>query len=82
MTQLEREDLMTAQYGEVCTKTIAGRILSRSTQAITAMLKDGRLDEACGGKMVDVRSIARYIMAPKAEDHKARIRKAGRRWYV
>ena len=82
MTQIEREELMTAQYGEVCTKATAGRILSRSTQTITAMLKDGRLDDACGGQMVDVRSIARYIMAPRAEDHRARMRKAGRKWAV
>jgi hypothetical protein len=50
------------------------------------MLKDGRLDEACAGTMVSVRSIARYIAAPRAEDNKARIRRIkernGSQWAV
>jgi hypothetical protein len=82
MTQKEREDLLTAQHGEVTTITNAGRILSKARNTITAMLQDGRLDYACQGTMVDVRSIARYIMEPKREDHAARIRRTGRKWVV
>ena len=71
----ERTELMVAAYGEVCTRAQAGRILHRGPGAIGSMLKDGRLDAACEGEMVDVRSIARYITAPKQEDEAARIRR-------
>lgn len=80
------EEKMVERYGEVCNKRTAGRILSRSASCINAMLKDGRLDEACAGTMVSVRSIARYISAPRLEENKARIRrikeKNGSNWAV
>lgn len=80
------EDAMVLKYGEVCNKRTAGHILSRSSSCINSMLKDGRLDEACAGTMVSVRSIARYIAAPMAEDNKARIRRIkernGSQWAV
>lgn len=82
MTQQERETLLTAQHGEVTTVTNAARILSRARNTVLEMLRDGRLDYACGGSMVDVRSIARYIMSPKLEDHKARVRRSGRKYMV
>lgn len=75
MTPEERADLLVDRHGEVCTKTVAARILGRSFNTIKAMLADGRLDYACGGEMVDVRSIARYICQPKAEDFEARKRR-------
>lgn len=78
----ERESIMVAQYGEVVNFTTAGKILSRSIKTIKAMLEDGRIDYACAGTSVDVRSIARYIMAPRQEDFKARVRKTGRKWAV
>lgn len=71
----ERATLMVEAYGEVCTRAQAARILHRGPTAIGSMLKDGRLDVACEGEMVDVRSIARYITAPKQEDEAARQRR-------
>lgn len=82
MTLQERELILTSQYGEVCSKATAAKILSKSLTTIKAMLQDGRLDDACEGTSVDVRSIARYIMAPKAEDFRARNLRAGRKWAV
>lgn len=71
----ERATLMVEAYGEVCTRATAGRILSRSAQSVNHMLADGRLEAACEGSMVDVRSIARYIAAPKQADEAARQRR-------
>lgn len=82
MTMHEREALLVREYGEVVTYTEAGRILSRSIKTVKAMLDDGRIDYACAGTMVDVRSIARYIAAPKQEDFNARVRKRERKWTV
>lgn len=82
MTLSEREDLLVAQHGEVTTIQNASKILSRARNTVIQMLRDGRIDYACAGSMVDVRSIARYIMAPKQEDHEARIRRSGRKWAV
>ena len=80
------EEALVGKYGEVCRKRTAGHILSRSPNTINAMLRDGRLDSACAGTMVDVRSIARYIAAPKVEENKARIRRIkernGSQWAV
>ena len=82
MTLREREDLLVAQHGEATTVSNAARVLSKARNTIMAMLKDGRLDYACKGKRVDVRSIARYIMAPKQEDFAARQRRKGHNWAV
>ena len=71
-----REDALTRIHGEACTKSQAARILNCSPGSVTNMLKDGRLLYACAGDRVDVRSIARYIEAPRAADweaHKKRI---------
>ena len=75
MTLEERTEMMVDRYGEVCTKKEAGRILNRDQRTITTMIRDGRLDDACAGSMVDVRSIARYIAAPRHEDFEARKRR-------
>lgn len=84
MTLKERTADMVARYGEAVKYTTAGKILDRKDDTIRAMVADGRLDAACGGTMVDVYSIARYICAPAAENTKARMRKQGRatRWVV
>ena len=73
---------MLERYGEVCTRTVAARILGCSTGKIRCMLQDGRLALACGGEMVDVRSIAEYITRPAQADELARQRKMGRKWAV
>lgn len=79
---MDRMNDMLERYGEVCTRTAAARILGCSTGKIRGMLTDGRLDDACGGTMVDVRSIAAYIMQPKKADERARQRRMGRKWAV
>ena len=75
MTLEERTATMVAAYGEVCTKAQAPRILSRTNVTIYHMIEDGRIDSACGGDMVDVRSIARYIDQPKQLDSEAKQRR-------
>ena len=81
---MTREEEMVRQWGEVVSQTKAGRILSRHPNTVRAMIDDGRLQAACAGTMVDVRSIARYIEAPAAESRKARVRRKGGsdRWVV
>lgn len=82
MTPNDRMNDMLSRYGEVCTKAQAARILGRSPKTVRAMLADGRLAEACAGEMVDVRSIAAYITAPRQADFEAKVRRSGRVWAV
>ena len=53
--------------GEYVDKTVAARILGVTRATVYAMLADGRIDGACAGRRVDVRSIARYMIRPDAE---------------
>ena len=78
----DRMNDMLERYGEVCKRKVAAKILGCSASKIKAMLKDGRLSLACGGEMVDVRSIAAYIEKPSEADRLARQWKAGRKWAV
>ena len=73
---------MLERYGEVCTKTMAAKILGRTPKTVRIMLGDGRLESACAGTMVDVRSIAEYIAQPCQIDELARQRRMGRKWSV
>lgn len=73
---------MLERYGEVCKRTVAAKILGCSVGKIKNMLNDGRLETACGGEMVDVRSIAAYIAQPRQIDELARQRRMGRKWSV
>ena len=82
MTPNDRLDDMLSRYGEVCTKTMAAKILGRTPKTVRVMLEDGRLEGACAGTMVDVRSIARYITAPQQAEFEARMRRRGREWAV
>ena len=82
MTPNDRMNDMLSRYGEVCTRAQAARILGRSPKTVRAMLADGRLAEACAGDMVDVRSIAAYITAPRQADFEAKVRRSGRVWAV
>lgn len=75
MTHEERTEMMVKQYGEVCTKAAAARILGRTVNTVNNMLADGRVEYACGGTMVDVRSIAAYIAQPKLADFEAKKRR-------
>ena len=78
----DRLNDMLDRYGEVCKRNVAARILGCSTGKIRNMLEDGRLALACGGEMVDVRSIAAYICQPAQQDEMARQKRMGRRWAV
>ena len=71
----DRATVMVLLHGEVCGKREAGKILGCGTAHINSMLEDGRLDYACEGKKVCVRSIARYIAEPRKADEEARIRR-------
>jgi len=79
-----REQLLVTQHGECAKKTEAARILGMSPRTILTMTQDGRLEAVCGGKMVSVRSIARYMDAPAQADFEARLRRQGKnpRMYV
>ena len=79
---MDRMSDMLSRYGEVCKRSVAARILGCSKGKIRAMLEDGRLELACGGTMVDVRSIAAYITRPREMNAEARQRKMGRTWAV
>ncbi len=75
----ERIDDMVARYGEACKMAMAARIINRSPSTIRDMLQDGRLRWACRKTMVDVRSIAEYIMDPAENDYAARLEKRRRK---
>ena len=62
MTRMED---MVRMYGEVCNKSKAARILGVDRASIYRMINDGRLQTACGGTSVDVRSICRFIEGGK-----------------
>ena len=68
-----KEKELVEQYGEHVDKSTAAKILGVTRATVYAMLKDGRIKGACGGKRVDVRSIARYIYSgkPKNKGEKA-----------
>ncbi len=81
-TAEERMNDMLERYGEVCKRAVAARILGCSDSKIKNMIRDGRLETACGGTMVDVRSIAAYICQPRQANELARQRRMGRKWAV
>ena len=55
-------------HGKYVDKSTAARILGVTRATVYAMLKDGRIKGACGGKRVDVRSIARFICSNKRRE--------------
>ena len=68
-----KEKELVEQYGEHVDKSTAAKILGVTRATVYAMLEDGRIEGACEGKRVDVRSIARYIYSgkPKNKGEKA-----------
>ena len=80
MTLRERQDIMVDRYGEVCTRAEAGRILGRDSRTVKKMIDDGRIESACAGTMVDVRSIAEYIAAPAQKEEDARVERVRKRY--
>ena len=67
-----KEEALVAQYGEYVDKTATAKILGVTRATVYAMLADGRIKGACGGKRVDVRSIARYMCAGKPKNRRNR----------
>lgn len=65
--QAGREEQLALAYGEYVDKTVAAKILGVTRTTVYAMLADGRIQGACAGRRVDVRSIARYMTQPEEE---------------
>ena len=61
---LRRELSLVERYGESVDKTSAARMLGVTRATVYAMLSDGRILGSCGGRRVDVRSIAQYLSRP------------------
>lgn len=70
-----RLDYLIGVYGECCRPCTAAKILGVSPSCISHMTKDGRLRSVCGGKKIDMHSIAAYMDAPAQADFEARLRK-------
>ena len=63
--QAIKEEELVLRYGEYADKTVAAKILGVTRATVYAMLADGRIEDACEGRRVDVRSIARYMVSRK-----------------
>ena len=63
-TESRYERDLVSVYGERVNKKTASEILGVTRATVYAMLTNGRIAGACGGKMVSVRSLARYMEAP------------------
>ena len=61
-----KEEELMGRYGEYVDKTLTAKILGVTRATVYAMLADGRIEGACSGRRVSVRSIARYMAAPKS----------------
>ena len=61
-----KEEELMGRYGEYVDKTLTAKILGVTRATVYAMLADGRIQGACAGRRVSVRSIARYMAAPKS----------------
>lgn len=62
---IRREEALVARYGEYVDKTTTAKILGVTRATVYAMLSDGRIEDACSGRRVSVRSIARYMAMTK-----------------
>ena len=67
-----KEEALVAHYGAHVDKSTAARIIGVTRATVYAMLADGRIEGACEGKRVDVRSIARYMCAGKPKNRRNR----------
>lgn len=67
-----REERLVNKYGEFVDKTQAAKILVVTRATVYTMLADGRIEGACEGKRVSVRSIARYLAAPKSRGRRGK----------
>ena len=60
-----REAEFVDRYGEHVDKSTAAQILGVTRATVYAMLADGRIEGTCGGRRVEVRSIARYMYSTR-----------------
>ena len=60
---MRTEKELVDMHGKYVDKSTAARILGVTRVTVYAMLADGRIEGACSGRRVDVRSIARYLCA-------------------
>ena len=67
-----KEAALIDMHGEHVDKSTAARILGVTRATVYAMLADGRIEGACSGRRVAVRSIARYMATPKSRGTKTR----------
>ena len=69
---MRTEQELVDMHGKYVDKSTAARILGVTRATVYAMLKDGRIEGACEGKRVDMRSIARYMCAGKPKNRRNR----------
>lgn len=65
---VKKEAELVDSYGEHVNKSTAASILGVTRATVYAMLADGRLEGAFGGRHVSVRSIARFICSGKRKE--------------
>ena len=65
-----KEEELLGRYGEYVDKTLTAKILGVTRATVYAMLADGRIEGACSGRRVSVRSIAHYMAAPKSRSRR------------
>ena len=67
---MRTEKELVDMHGKYVDKSTAARILGVTRATVYAMLADGRIEGACSGRRVAVRSIARYMATPKSRGTK------------
>ena len=70
---MDRLTDMLERYGEVCTQTVAAKILSLHPRTVSRMIDEGRLRGV--EHRVDVRSICEYIENPRRANFEAKAEK-------
>ena len=71
-----KEEELLGRYGEYVDKTLTAKILGVTRATVYAMLSDGRIEGACSGRRVSVRSIAHYMAAPKSRGRQQKVKPA------
>ena len=69
---MRTEKELVDMHGKYVDKSTAARIIGVTRATVYAMLADGRIEGACSGRRVAVRSIARYMATPKSRGTKTR----------
>jgi excisionase family DNA binding protein len=73
---VSKEEELLGRYGEYVDKTMTAQILGVTRATVYAMLSDGRIEGACSGRRVSVRSIANYMVAPKSRGKQQKVKPA------